>query len=77
MSRSYKKHKCYKSKDKFYKKYYNKIIRKNDKILYNGNSYKRAYPRWLVIDHRFYFTETEYKDLVNRGWKPDKYYVRK
>ena len=52
MSRSYKKTpRCGDTKDKFFKKYANRKVRRNNANHYNHNSYKKLSCSWDICDY--------------------------
>ena len=52
MSRSYKKTpRCGDTKDKFFKKYANRKVRRNNANHYNHNSYKKLSSSWDICDY--------------------------
>ena len=69
MSRSYKKSPYGgDSKDKFYKNYSNRVIRRDKYNKYNGNSYKRKTCSWNICDYWSSYTFEEWWDMIIKAW---------
>ncbi len=77
MSRSYKKNPGYTDngpkRKKFFKRYSNKITRKNWDLPLKGNHHKRNGISYDIVDWRFiYFRESDYR---YRNWRTGDYTV--
>ena len=63
MSRSYKKYPIAKEEnDQFYKKYYNRKLRRMSDLP-NGSAYKKLHESWFISDYHW-FTDDTYKNRI-------------
>ena len=74
MSRSYKKHTCFKYNIKREKRAANKRVRKNSLGIPSGNAYKKIYQQYDICDYRLYvpfiaYTAGEDKNKINELYR--------
>lgn len=71
MSRSYKKTpRAGDTKDKFYKRYANKLIRKNKYELYQHKNFKRVFCSWNICDYQSIMSFEEfYEDMIEQWFR--------
>ena len=60
MSRSYKKHTCYKHNVRWAKRAASKKVRKQNFNLPSGNAYKKVYQQYDICDYKFYVSFIAY-----------------
>ena len=81
MSRSYKHTPIYQDQvgKRFGKSYANRVVRRylsSDKVLQDGNSYKKLYESWNISDYSFRTTWMEYLSYYEYNEEDGLYYDR-
>lgn len=54
MSRSYKKSGYYKRNDKYFKDYFNRVIRRSRYETYSRSGYKKRNQKWKICDFKYF-----------------------
>lgn len=69
MTNSYKKHpRSGDEKDKFFKNYYNRRLRRNRYELFQGNSFKKFNSHYCICDYEYFMTFEEWWDMKVTQW---------